>query len=74
MIIRQNAEADCLFLFTEITEERKMSNILSTWKTERINYQRRYAEHVLKYDENPNDETNRGAMLEASYILINILD
>ena len=26
----------------------------------------------MKYDENPNDETNRGAMLEASYILINI--
>lgn len=49
-----------------------MSNILSTWKTERINYQRRYAEHVLKYDENPNDETNRGAMLESSYVLINI--
>lgn len=49
-----------------------MSNILSTWKIERINYQRRYANHVLIYDKNPNDETNRGAMLEASYVLINI--
>lgn len=49
-----------------------MSNILSTWKIERINYQRRYAKHVLIYDKNPNDETNRGAMLEASYVLINI--
>lgn len=48
------------------------SRIVNIWNAERINYQRRYANMCVKYDDNPNDQNNNGAMNEASYVLINV--
>jgi len=50
----------------------KNSSIVSIWNAERINYQRRYANMIIRDDENPNDQNNKGAINEAGYVLINI--
>ena len=37
----------------------KNSSIVSIWNAERINYQRRYANMIIRDDENPDDQNNK---------------
>ena len=45
-----------------------MSNIKDVWNKERIAYQCRYARACKRFEET-NSESDRGAMLEMSYVL-----
>lgn len=56
----------------DTTMNQKNSSIVSIWNAERINYQRRYANMIIRDDENPDDQNNKGAINEAGYVLINI--
>lgn len=46
-------------------------SLMDAIKKSRLEYQKRYYNHYTRYIENKEDKENHGAMLEASYVLIN---
>lgn len=57
---------------TEKKERITNSNLVNVWNTERLEYQERYANLCIQHKLDPKNETYKGAMYEARYVLISI--
>lgn len=49
-----------------------MNKVQQEWENLRLAYQQRYVKYAKQVNENPDNKTVLGQMLESSYVLINV--